>query len=165
MLLSMFRFECRFFLRQPSFYITSIAFFVLPLMMMSVNRINPAGANALKNSAFSIANMSAFFSAFGLFLAVNFIANTALRNRLSQMDELLYCKPIQPLAYQSGRFLGAYAIVMLVFMMVPLGLLAGTYMPWVDKELLGDNHWTHYLLPYCYFCARTRANAKYDYPC
>ncbi len=150
MLVKMFLFEFKFFIKQPSFYITSVAFFTLPFLMMSINRINMAGGNTLKNSAYSIATMLGFFSAFAMFLVINFVANTALRNTITKMDEILYCKPIHPLSYQLGRFLGAYAIVLTVFTMVPLGFFVATWMPWVDRELLEENRLSSYLLPFVY---------------
>jgi ABC-2 type transport system permease protein len=153
MLLKLCWFEFRFFTRQPSFYITAATFFILPLLMMSTNRINMAGANTLKNSALSLSIMSAMFTAFGIFLVVNFVANTALRDRLTKMDELLYCKPIQPLSYQLGRLAGAYLVVLSVFALVPVGFWVGSLMPWVDSELMGANQVTRYLLPYVLIAA------------
>ena len=155
MLSQMFAFELRYFVRQPSFLITLAMFALMPFLMMSLNRINITGANSLKNSDFSIAMMMSFFSAFALFLVINFVANTAIRNSQSGMEELLCCKPITPLSYQLGRFLGAWFTVLCVFTMVPLGLFIGTLMPWVDPELIGKNQLGSYLRAFIYLSVPT----------
>jgi ABC-2 type transport system permease protein len=155
MLLKLFLFEYRFFVKQPSFYITLAVFFMLPFLAMSLNRINIAGANTLKNSSYSIVTMSAFFGAFAMFLVINFIANTAIRNSVTRMDEILYCKPIEPFQYQMGRFLGSFAVVLTVFAMVPLGLFVATWMPWVDSELMGENFLASYVISFIYLSVPT----------
>jgi ABC-2 type transport system permease protein len=155
MFLKMFFFECRYFMRQPSFYITGIVFFVLPLLMITVDRINFTDSNALKNSAYSIAQALSIFSYFAMFLVVNFVANTATRNHSSEMEEILYSKPITPFSYQLGRFLGSYFTILLVFCAVPIGLLVGTFMPWVDAELFGPTHLGNYLTGFLYLSVPT----------
>lgn len=155
MFLKMFFFECRYFMRQPSFYITATVFFVLPLLMMTVDRINFTDSNALKNSAYSIAQALSIFSYFAMFLVVNFVADTATRNHSSEMEEILYSKPITPLSYHLGRFLGSYFIILLVFCAVPTGLLVGTFMPWVDAELYGPTRLGNYLTGFLYLSVPT----------
>jgi len=155
MFFQMIRFEVRYFIRQPSFYITAAVFLILPFLMMSVNRINLAGNNAHKNGAYSVAMMTAFFGAFALFLVINFVANTAIRNASTKMEELIYCKPLQPAAYQLGRFLGAYFVVLAVFCMVPFGFFLGALMTWINPDLFGENKVSSYLLPYTYLAIPT----------
>jgi ABC-2 type transport system permease protein len=90
-----------------------------------------------------------------LFLVVNFVADTAMRDESSQMAEILYCKPINPVTYQLGRFLGAFAVVVCVFSLAPLGLLLGGLMPWVDASRFGPVNVGVYLTSFLYLSVPT----------
>ena len=160
MLVKMFLFEWRYFIRQPSFYVTSLIFFMLTFFATISDNVQiGGGGNVLYNGPFSIAQTLNILSLFAMFLVVNFVASTATRNDTSQMAEILYSKPINPLSYQLGRFLGSFAMVATVFAFVPLGIFIGTVLGgltgWVDPERLGDTHLSYYFTAYFYLSLPT----------
>lgn len=156
MFLNMLCFEWRYFSKQPSFIVTSLIFFLLPFLVIAVEQIQVAsGGNVHANGTFSTAQIMLIFGIFAMFLVVNFVASTAVRNDAMGMSEILYTKPIAPFAYQGGRFIGAYLMVLTVSLMVPLGLFVGSLMPWLDSERLGSINALAYLLPYIYFTIPT----------
>lgn len=160
MLMKMFAFEWRYFTRQPSFYVTSSIFFLLTFFAtVSENVQIGGGGNVLYNGPFSIAQTLLIMGLFAMFLVVNFVASTATRNESSHMSELLYSKPINPLSYQLGRFLGSFAVVATVFAFVPLAIFIGTVLGglagWVDPERLGDTQLSHYFTAYFYLSLPT----------
>ncbi|WP_019028542.1 ABC transporter permease/M1 family aminopeptidase [Colwellia piezophila] len=160
MLMKMFAFEWRYFTRQPSFYVTSLIFFLLTFFAtVSENIQIGGGGNVLYNGPFSIAQTLLIMGLFAMFLVVNFVGSTATRNDTSQMSELLYSKPINPLSYQLGRFLGSFAVVATVFAFVPLAILCGTLLGglvgWVDPERIGPTNLSHYFTAYFYLSLPT----------
>ena len=156
MFLKMLTFEWRYFTRQPSFYVTSLVFFLLPfLAMVSDNVRIGGGGNTLFNGSYAITQTMLVMGIFSMFLVVNFIASTATRNDSTQMSEILYSKPIHPLSYQLGRFVGSYLVTLTVFAMVPLGTLVGSLMPWVDAERLGPTNLSFYITTFVYFSMTT----------
>ncbi len=156
MLINMLQFEWRYFTRQPSFIVTCLVFFLLPYMAMVVDQIQiGAGGNVTKNSPFAISQVLIIMSIFAMFMVVNFVGNTAIRNNAQGMSEIVGTKPIRPLAYNLGRFLGAYLVCVTVFSMVPIGTWLGTVMPWVDSERLGANSPSFYLIPFTIFSVTT----------
>ncbi len=155
MLAKIFLFEWRFFVRQPSFYVTTLSFFTLAFLASSLNQISMGGGSALKNGPFLIGQIMSFFNFFSMFVAVNFVAGMATRNRSTQMAELLYCKPINPLHYRLGRFLGAFAVVVAVASAVPFGLLIGSFMPWVDAARFGPTDLSYYFCAFLYLSVPT----------
>ena len=92
---------------------------------------------------------------FSMFLVVNFVGSTAIRNTTFQMEELAYSKPFVVWQYQLGRFLGCYVVVLAVFAFVPLGTLLGSIMPWVDKERFGPTQLHYYANAYLFFAVPT----------
>ncbi len=156
----MFLFEWRYFVRQPSFYVTSLIFFLLTFFAtVSENVQIGGGGNVLYNGPFSIAQTLLIMGLFAMFLVVNFVASTATRNDTTKMSELLYSKPINPVSYQLGRFLGSFAVVATVFAFVPLGIFLGTVIGgitgWVDAERLGPTVFSHYFTSYFYLALPT----------
>lgn len=156
MLFSMLKFEWRYFVRQPSFMVTCLVFFLLPFLAMVVDQVQiGSGGNVLFNSPYAIAQSVLILGIFAMFMVVNFVANTATRNDITQMSEIVLTKPIKPLPYNLGRFLGAYLVCLVVFAMVPLGLFLGSIMPWLDAERLGPNSFNLYFAPFLVFSVTT----------
>ncbi|NRB22548.1 M1 family aminopeptidase [Shewanella sp.] len=149
MLLSMVRFEWRYYLRQPSFYVIALLFFLLGFLSVASNNIQiGAGGEVMKNSPFSITQSILVMSFISMFAVVNFVGSTAIRNHQHLMEELIFSKPLSPFSYQFGRFMGSFAVVMAVFAFIPLGLLLGSLMPWVDASRFGSTSLLSYVLPY-----------------
>ncbi|MCF6194641.1 MAG: ABC transporter permease, partial [Kangiellaceae bacterium] len=160
MFLKMLAFEWRYFTRQPSFYVTSLIFFLLTFFAtVSENVQIGGGGNVLYNGPFSIAQTLLIMGLFAMFLVVNFVASTATRNETSRMSELIYSKPLDSLQYQLGRFLGSFAVVATVFAFVPLAILLGIFIGgmtgWVDPERVGDTNFGYYLSAYFYLSLPT----------
>jgi ABC-2 type transport system permease protein len=158
--MKMFAFEWRYFTRQPSFYVTSLLFFLLTFLASVSDSVQiGGGGNVLYNGSFSIAQTLLIMGIFAMFLVVNFVASTATRNDTSKMSELLYSKPINPLSYQLGRFLGSFAIVATVFAFVPLGILMGNFIGelagWIAPERLGPTNLSFYFSAYVYLSLPT----------
>lgn len=138
MFLAMLRFELRYFLRQPSFYVVSLLLFLISFLSVASDNVGLGdGGEVFKNSPYSIALTLLILSLFAMFLVVNFVGSGAVRNAQHQMEELIYTKPIPAFRYQFGRFFGSYLIVLIVFSAVPLGILLGSFMPWVDASRFG----------------------------
>ena len=155
MFFNMLAFELRYFVRQPSFYVTSLIFFFMAFFISSSSKFPLGGANVHMNSPFSIMLLTVTFCTLAMFLVVNFVADTAMRDDSSAMAEIIYCKPIRPVGYRLGRFLGAFAIVITVFALVPLGMLLGGLMPWVDATRFGPVVPGFYLTSFVYLSVPT----------
>lgn len=152
MLWQSFIFEWRYYLRQPSFYVTSFIFFLMTFLAAASEAIQiGGGGEVLGNGPFAVIRTLVTMLIFAMFLVVNFIGSTAIRNSAHQMEELTYSKPLVVWQYQLGRFFGAYAVVLAVFAFVPLGTLIGSLMPWVDQERFGPTHLHYYVHGYLMF--------------
>ena len=143
---AMLRFELSYYLRQPSFYVVALILFLISFLSVVSDSVSiGSGGEVLKNGSFAIAQTLLTLGIFAMFLVVNFVGASALRNNSHQMEELIYSKPLAPFAYQFGRFTGSYLVVLLVFSAVPLGMLLGSFMPWVDASRFGPTELSYYL--------------------
>ena len=156
MFLKMLAFEWRYYIKQPSFMVTCLVFFLLPYLAMTIEEISIGrGGNTNINSPYVIAETMLRFGLFAMFVVVNFVANTANRNDTSMMSEIICTKPIQPTAYKLGRFFGAFLVCLTVFAMVPLALVIGSFMPWLDQERLGSFNLAFYIAPFLIYSVPT----------
>lgn len=156
MLLNMAYFEWRYFTKQPSFIVTSLVFFLLPFLSVAIENVQiGSSSNVNINSPHAIAQTLLIFGIFAMFLVVNFVANTAMRNDVSGMSEIIITKPLSAMTYQLGRFFGAYFVCLTVFAMIPLALLIASFMPWLDHERMGAFSVSAYVVPYLIFSTST----------
>ncbi|WP_371195196.1 ABC transporter permease/M1 family aminopeptidase [Glaciecola sp. SC05] len=152
----MTQFEWRYFTKQPSFIVTCLVFFLLPFLSVTIEQVQIGGSSNVNiNSPYAIAQTMLIFGVFGMFLVVNFVANTAMRNNVSGMSEIIVTKPLSAFSYQLGRFLGAYLVCLTVFAMIPLALIIASFMPWLDQTRVGAFSFSAYLVPYFVFSAST----------
>ncbi len=149
MWMSFAHFELRYYLKQPSFYVTTLIFFALAFFAASTEVVKiGGGAEVLENGPYAVFRTVGTMLIFAMFLVVNFVGSAAIRNQAHGMEELVYSKPVSSFHYQLGRFIGSTVVVMLVFMAVPLGSLLGSLMPWVDPMRYGPVVLGHYVSAY-----------------
>lgn len=140
------KFEFNYFLKQPSFYVTSFVLFLLSFMAMTSEnvQIGVGGSNINYNAPTAIAFTMILFSIIGMFLVANFVGGTATRDYAFKMDGIIHSAPVTKGNYLWGRLFGVTLFCLAVFAFVPLGTLIGSMMPWVDADRLGDTS----LFPY-----------------
>lgn len=143
-------FELRYQLRSPILYVSFLIFFLLTFGAMTIDGIQIGSSDATNvNSPFAISITMLIMSLFGIFIPTAMLASVVLRDAHFKMDGIFYSTPIGKIDYLGGRFLGAFAITALAFLSVPLGILVGSLMPWLDPVLLGPFRPQDYL--YAFF--------------
>jgi ABC-type transport system involved in multi-copper enzyme maturation permease subunit len=144
-------FEFRYQLRSPVFWAVIVLFFLLTFGAMASSEVTIGDANSSvhKNSPLSLATTQLIMAVFFMFVSTAFVANVIVRDDESGFGPIIRSTRITRFAYLFGRFSGAFAVVALAFLAVPLGSYVGSLMPWVDPETLGPNRLTFYLQPYC----------------
>lgn len=146
MFLNVALFELRYQLRQPLFWIASAIFFLLTFGAMTSPNIQlGGGGNVLANSPFAIVITLMTMSIFSMFSGIAFVANVVVRDDETGMGAMVRSTQVGKGQYLFGRFLGAWIVSFLVFLFVPLGMMTGAAMPWLDPETLGPFRADHYL--------------------
>jgi ABC-2 type transport system permease protein len=140
------KFEARFQLKSPVFWVGCLIFFLLAFGATTVDTIQIGGrGNIHVNAPFAIVQTVALLNIFALFVVVAMVAGTVLRDDETGFAPILRSTRVTRGAYLGGRFIGSVAAAFLVLACVPLAIAVGSFMPWVDVEKVGAFVPWHYV--------------------
>ena len=148
-LLSFAAFELRHHLRRPITYVFMAAMFFLAFLFATTDavQIGGVGGKLVVNSPW-VANMAIMILTLIGMIMTSAISGTAvLRDFEVKAHELLFTTRLRKSSFVFGRFLGAYAVTVLVFSSSALGLAAAMWWPWMDPERIGPGGLVNYLWP------------------
>jgi ABC-2 type transport system permease protein len=149
MLLNVARFEMRYQLRNPVFWVAIILFFLLGFGVTASENVSMGTPGTVKeNAPYAIATFTALSSLFYLFVVTSFVANAIIRDDATGYGPIIKATSIGKRNYVLGRFLGGLVVALLGFFAVPIGMLFGSVMPWVDPETVGPQVLSYYLWPF-----------------
>ncbi|HEX9984550.1 MAG TPA: M1 family aminopeptidase [Thermoanaerobaculia bacterium] len=145
---AIFKFELRYHLKQPLFYILALIYFLLTFGAVTSDVVQIGGAvgNIHRNAPFVIMQFLLLMSVFGVLTTTAFVANSAHRDFELNTDSLFFTSPIKKASYLAGRYGGSVLVGILVYLGVVLAIMIGSFMPWLEKERLGPFE----LAPYLY---------------
>ncbi|MCV2359340.1 hypothetical protein LNV08_10185 [Paucibacter sp. TC2R-5] len=147
MLSKIFAFEARYQLRSPLFLISFVIFFLMSfgaIVSTDIQIGGPKGASNL-NSPFAILQIVVTMNLMAIFIVTAFVANVVVRDEEFGFASILRSTRVSKFDYLIGRFLGAMFVAFLVTTAVPLAILIGSMMPWLDAEQLGPLVLSHYI--------------------
>jgi ABC-2 type transport system permease protein len=145
MFLKIARFELRYQIKNPVFWVAAILFLLMTFGAMASESVQiGAGGNIHKNSPVALTQVQIILGLFFMFVTTAFVANVVIRDDETGFGPIVRSTPITRLQYLGGRFAGAIAAATLAFLFIPLGLWIGSLMPWVDSETLGPNRLAYY---------------------
>lgn len=141
------RFEIRYHLRQPLFYILTGIFMLLAFGGVADSDITIGGGvgNVYRNAPYVTMQFMLVLGVFGVLTTTAFVANSVLRDFDIGIDPLFFSSPIKKWQYLGGRFFGSYVISVMVFLGVAIAIMIGSFAPWLDKEVLGPFHLYSYV--------------------
>jgi len=147
MFFHLFRFELRYWLRQPIAYIFFLvnALLVFGATVSDDITIGGGTGNVLKNAPYVVQNYYAFFSLLSLLMITAFLNNAAARDFNEKTNQILFSTPLLKRDFLLARFSGALVISIIPFLGVSFGVLVGSLMPWVDAERIGPVYWHAHL--------------------
>ncbi|HEV7485087.1 MAG TPA: M1 family aminopeptidase [Thermoanaerobaculia bacterium] len=133
------KFELRYHLRQPLFYILFIIFFFMTFGAVTSDAVQIGGAlgNVNRNAPFVIMQLLLVMSTFGVLTTTAYVASAINRDFEYNTDSLFFSSPVKKSQYLFGRFTAAFIVSSLVYLGVVTAIMVGSFMPWLDKERLG----------------------------
>jgi ABC-type transport system involved in multi-copper enzyme maturation permease subunit len=144
------KFELKYHLRQPLFYILFGLFFLLAFGAVTSDTVVIGGAtgNVNRNAPFVIMQFLLVFSIFGVLTTTAYVANSIHRDVEFNTDSLFFSTPVKKRQYLAGRFTAAWLASSLIYIGVVLAIMIGSKMWWVDKDRLGPFLFKPYLFSY-----------------
>jgi ABC-2 type transport system permease protein len=143
-------FEFRYQLRSPVFWTTTLLFALLTFGAVTSDQVQIGSiGNVKKNSPFAIANTLGIMAIFAVFIMAAFVSNVVVRDDETGYGPIVRATRVSAFDYLFGRFTGAFVVGCLAFAGVPLAMLIGSYMPWIDPDTLGPLRFGDYV--YVYF--------------
>lgn len=76
------------------------------------------------------------------------MGNAAYRDMACGIHPLVFTCPLSKATYLSGRFVGALLVNAWIFLSIPLGLLAGYFLPGLMEDRMGPFRFATYVVPY-----------------
>lgn len=134
-----FRFELLQTLRSPLFWGTGLFFATLTFGAVTSDSITIGGGigNVQRNAPFVILQLLSVMSVISVFVTTAFVAGAALRDFERGTHELFFSTPMGKLDYLGGRFAGSIVASSGVMVLCSLGILVGSFMPWLEAERIG----------------------------
>ena len=145
-------FELRYQLGNPVFWVAAVIFGLLCFgSVVSADVQIGGGGNVHKNAPAAIQQVMIIMSLFFMFVSTAFVAGAIVRDDETGFGPIVRATRMTKAAYVFGRFTGAFLAGAAVLLAVPLGIFAGSLMPWVDPETLGPNRFASYAFAYLVF--------------
>ena len=147
-----FRFELSYWFRGVMVYVFFAAMALIYGLAASSEfvEIGGVGANALKNSPFSLANMYIGATLLTGFMAAAIYDSSASRDYANKMSDILFSKPLSKWGFLVGRFAGASLVALLPCLGVMTGILIANLVNASDTEKWGPlslgGHWQSFVL-------------------
>jgi ABC-type transport system involved in multi-copper enzyme maturation permease subunit len=132
-------FELRTQLKRPLLWLMLGVFFLMAFTATVSDSVRIGGGigNVHRNAPLVIMRFHLILSIFGLLLSTMFVAGAILRDFDLGTYEMFFSRPVRRRDYVLGRFLAALATSVIVFLGVPIGMIAGSFAPWLDPARLG----------------------------
>ena len=151
-LLGITRFEIRYQLKNPVFWVAAAIFFLLGFGLTASENVSIGTPGAVhENAPYAIASATALLTLFYLFVITAFVANAIVRDDSSGFAPIVRATSVTNAEIVFGRFFGGLLVAWLGYLAVPLGMFAGSIMPWVDPETVGPQKLVYYLFNFAVF--------------
>ncbi len=152
-MINIIRFELRYLLKRPATWVYFVLLFSLSFLYESTDAVTLGGGvgKIMRNAPYVLAQATVLLTLIGSIITTALAGSAVLRDIEFGVHSLFYTKPISKAQYLFGRFIGAYVMMLFVYASIPIGLLLGSVMPWVEADKMGPMLLTSYLLPFVLF--------------
>jgi ABC-2 type transport system permease protein len=142
-------FELRYQLKNPVFWASAAIFLLIGFGLSASSNVSIGGASGVhENAPFIVTFAMAIMGLFYLFVITSFVANAVVRDDVTKFGPMIRATPVGRGSFLAGRFAGGFAIAVIGFLALPLGIAIGSAMPWVDAETVGPGGFVTYAWPF-----------------
>ena len=135
---TVFKFELSYWFRRPLTLLFFTLFFLMAFFATASDAfLGIATGQIHRNAPFVLATAIGILTAIGQVITTAIAGTAVLRDSQIGTEELLFTTRVSKSGYLLGRFVGAFVIMLVIYSALPIGLLAGSVMPWVPAEKMG----------------------------
>ena len=140
MFLQIFKYELKYWLKNPSIYIYGLIAFILGLLAMAGNAgvFGNTSSDSIRvaNSPIALYNLIGLFTKLALFIIPSIVGNAVYRDFKSNAHHILFSYPIKKSGYLPGKFLSSFLVVVGIAILFLVGCFLGTMLPCADEDLI-----------------------------
>ena len=155
MLTSIALFEFKTRVSRLSTWVYFLVFFALAVLWIAAAgglfkdaNISFGSGKVFVNSPFALAQTISLLGMFGTVIMAAVMGRAVQQDAEYRSHHFFFTSPISKFDYLGGRFIGAFGVVLVIFVSIGLGAWLATMLPGMDAERLGPNRWLAYLSPY-----------------
>lgn len=154
---TLFTFELKRWLKNPTFYIYTGIFFGFSLLIMGSslgifdNFKTTTSSNAMANSPIALNSLLNGLSVFIYFLLPSIVGASVYRDFKYNMHSILFSYPFTKWDYLMSKFFSSLLVVIIITLFVGLGAFLASFLPGVNEELLGPHRIMAYIQSYLIF--------------
>jgi hypothetical protein len=147
MLRSIFSFELKYHLKYPLLYGMFLLFFIFTFSAISSDNVilGEKIGNEVRNAPINILRWLSIMSIMGILVVTAFVTSSILRDFTRETHELVFSRPVGKFSYLMGRFSGSMMLSVWVMVGSILGIVVGSFMPWLEPDRLGPFQWSPYI--------------------
>ncbi len=136
---TVFTFELAYWFKRPLTLLFFALFFLMAFFSTASDSFLVVGGTGQihRNAPFVIAIAMGILTAIGQVITTAIAGTAVLRDAQLGTEEMLFTTRLSKAGYLLGRFGGSFVTMVVVYVGLPLGLLAGMLMPWVPADKLG----------------------------
>lgn len=154
---TIYYFEVRRWLANPAFYLYFALFFGLALFTMAsalgvFDAVTVTTSSPVYiNSPMAINALIGGLSTFVYFIVPTVIGGAIYRDFRYNTHTILFSYPLTKLSYLSAKFMSALTVTVLITLSIALAFVVATFLPGINKELLGPVNVLAYFEAYVLF--------------
>jgi ABC-2 type transport system permease protein len=154
---TIFTFELKRWLKNPTFYIYTSIFFLISVLFMGISlgifdRVTATtSSSTISNSPIAINDFLNGLSIFIYFLLPSIIGASVYRDFKYNMHTILFSYPFTKWDYLMSKFLSSLLVVIIITLFVGLGAFLASFLPGVNPALLGPQSFIAYIQSYLIF--------------
>lgn len=131
-------FEFRYQIRQPAFWVIVLLFGLASFGLIAASEnISLSGGATHVNAPYVVALSHMILALLFMLATTAIVANAVSRDVATGFAPMIQSSHLTKFGYLYGRFAGAFGAVALCYCAVPIGMMLGLAMPWLDPETLG----------------------------
>lgn len=156
----MFTSLLRFEIKDRLWRLSSLVYFLVYLLLSFMLAVTFAGAFKGASVNFGLSNKLAlnspvvlnylicFIGYIGLLVTAPLFGQSVNKDFENKFSQILFATPLTKTTYFFVRYIGSFISSLAILSSIAVGIWIATYMPFIDRTLVGENRFWFYLAPF-----------------